>query len=214
MRALALLPALLLLAGCDDRRSFRVQSEPPGAQVLVDGTPSGVTPTTVMIDAKVPEHTVTLKRAGYLPFEQKVLVKPLLEGPTQHCAVVACSPCCAFLPLALCWETSFTPKAIEARLDREGQGLEVVCRPAGAQILVDGVVAAQAEAVREESVEGNLRVRVPADYGMAVIPLEAKVVKVEVRAEGCQPQEMQVMVRAGEFVHLKLDLLPLAPPKP
>ena len=208
------LAALLALAGCDGRKSYRVQSDPPGAQVTVDGVSAGITPTSVMLDTSVPEHTLVLKRPGYAPYEQKVHTKPLLEGPTQHCAAVACSPCCAFVPLALIWEHNFTPKAIDAALDREGQGLEVVCRPVGAQVSIDGIVAAQAEAVREDTVEGNVRVRVPADYGIAVIPLEPKVVKVEIRSEGYQPQEMQVMVRAGEFVHLKLDLLPKAAPKP
>lgn len=213
-RALPLLAFVLLASGCDQRKAFPVKSDPPGAQVILDGQPAGMTPTTIMLDAAVPEHTVTLKRPGYAPYEQKIHTKSLLEGPTQHCAAVACSPCCAFVPLALCWERTFTPKAIDAELDREGQGLEVICRPVGAQVLIDGVVAAQAEPVHEETVEGNARVRVPADYGMAVVTLEPKVVKVEVRADGFQTQEMQVMVRSGEFVHLKLELLPNVPPKP
>ena len=216
MRAARLLPvlALLALAGCDSRKSFSVKSDPPGAQVTVDGVPAGVTPTTVLLDPAVEEHTLMLKRPGYASYEQKVHTKPQIEGPTQRCAIVACSPCCAFLPLATLWEHNFIPKAIDTQLDREGQGLEIVCRPVGAQILVDGILAAQTEAVREESVEGNVRVRVPADYGIAVVPLEPKVVKVEIRAEGCQSQEMQVMIQPGEYVHLTIDLLPKPAPTP
>ena len=204
---LFLLLLALGLCGCDTRKSFRVRTEPPGAEVLLDGVLVGVTPTAVLLDTKQEVHTITLRRPGFTPVEQRVVTKSLLEGPTENCAAVACAPCCFFLPLALTYERTFSPKALEITLARAGQGLEVVCRPVGAQVWVEGVLVAQTEAAREETLEGNARVSAPADYGIATIPLEPKVVKVEIRADGYVSREFQVLIRAEEFIHLRLDLV-------
>ena len=184
-----------------------MRTEPPGAEVLLDGASVGVTPTTVLLDTRQEVHTISLRRSGYTPVEQRVVTKSLLEGPTENCAAVACAPCCFFLPLALTYERTFSPKALEITLERAGQGLEVVCRPVGAQVWVDGVLVAQTEAAREETVEGNARVTAPADYGVATVPLEAKVVKVEIRADGYATKEFQVQIRPEEYIHLRLDLV-------
>ncbi len=205
--AAGLILLVLFLCGCDTRKSFPVRTEPPGAEVLLDGALVGVTPTTVLLDTKQEVHTITLRRPGFTPVEQRVVTKSLLEGPTENCAAVACSPCCFFVPLALTYERTFSPKALEITLERAGQGLEVVCRPIGAQIWVDGVLVAQTEAAREETLEGNARVSAPADYGIATVPLEPKVVKVEIRADGFTSREFQVQIRAEEYIHLRLDLV-------
>lgn len=215
MRAIVCLAAAAaLLAGCDTRKSYRVSSDPAGAEVLVEGQVVGVTPTTVLLDAAKEAHLVALRRTGFTTVEHRVMTRSLLEGPTQHCAAVACAPCCFFVPLALCYERSFVPRSLDVKLERSGQGIEVVCRPLGAKVFVDGVLMAQATAVAEESIEGETRVRAPADYGVAVVPLEPRVVKVEIRAEGFRTQEYQVQVRAEEYVHLRLDLEPVDGRKP
>ena len=203
---LLLLTALPLAVGCDPRKSYTVRSEPPGAAITVDGEPAGLTPATLLLDTRPETRVIVLKRPGFAPFEQRIVTKPLLEGTTENCAAVACSPCCFFVPLALCYERTFSPKMISAMLEREGQGLEVVCRPVGAQVWIDGVLVAQTEAVREETMEGNARIRAPSDYGLTTVSLEPKVVKVEIKADGYASRELQVLIRSGEFVHLKLDL--------
>ncbi len=218
MRKLALgalsLSTLLALCGCDARKSYWVRSDPPGAEVIVDGKPVGTTPTPVLLNTNREEHVIVLRRPGYTAVEQRVLTKPVLEGPTQNCSALACSPCCLFVPLALCWERDFSPKTIDAKLERDGQGLEVVCRPVGAQIWIDGVLVAQTEAAREETIEGNARVRYPTDYGVATVPLEPKVAKVEIRADGYLSSESMIRINPREYLHLKIDLQPRTPAKP
>ena len=215
MRIAPLLALVLLAAGCDAHKSYAVRSKPPGAEVLVDGKVMGVTPTSLFLDSQVPDHVLTLRRTGYTSVERHVLSKPLLEGPTRNCTVVACSPFCCFVPLALCYERSFLPESLDVVLERDGQGLEVACHPVGARIYVDGVLVAQTEPAREEAMEGGVRVSYPSDLGVATVPLEAKVVKVEIRAEGYVTHESQVLIRPREYVHLRLDLLPRdAAPKP
>ena len=84
----------------------------------------------------------------------------------------------------------------------------VICRPVGARVYVDGILVAQAEPVREESVQGGVRVSYPTEEGVATIPLEAKVVRLEIRAEGYVTHESQVLIRSREYVRLRLNLLP------
>ena len=73
MRTRILLIAALALAGCAPYQNIGIQSDPPGAQIYLDGKLAGVTP----LDLRVPRdaaHTVYLKREGYRP-ELVVLYK-------------------------------------------------------------------------------------------------------------------------------------------
>src|SRR5205085_4482 len=91
-RGRAALAALVLCAvsgtGCatiatggGGSQTVTVTSTPPGASVLVDGQPQGVTPATVSLSRKS-EHTVELAAAGYEPARLTVTKKlnPWLIG--------------------------------------------------------------------------------------------------------------------------------------
>ena len=213
--ALALLLLASLASGCDSRKAYSVRSTPPGAEVLLDGKAMGVTPTSLFLDTQQEEHVVVLRRPGWTTVERRVLTKPLIEGPTRNCTVVACSPCCLFVPLARCWERSFLPEAIDAVLERDGQGLEVICRPVGARVYVDGILVGQAEAVLEERIQNGVRVSCPSEEGVVLVPLEPKVVRLEIRADGYVSHDSQVQIRSKEYVRLRLNLLSKdAAPKP
>ena len=71
----ALIPAvaaMFCLSGCATitnggrDQHVKVTSNPPGAAVLVDGEPRGVTPTVVQLNRKT-EHAVTISNPGYEP---------------------------------------------------------------------------------------------------------------------------------------------------
>ncbi len=204
------IPLLLAAAvsGCDSRKAYSVRSTPAGAEVLVDDKVQGVTPTSLFLDTRQEAHVVVLRRAGYTTAERHIISKPLIEGPTRNCAVVACAPCCLFVPLALCYERSFLPDALDVTLERDGQGIEVVCRPVGARIYVDGVLVGQAAPSREEVMQGGVRVSYPSEEGVVTIPLEARVVRVEIKADGFITHESQVLIRPHEYMTLRLNLLP------
>jgi len=50
-----------------------IQSLPTGANILIDGKPSGITPNT--LEVLESEHTMILKKSGYKPFELSLMVK-------------------------------------------------------------------------------------------------------------------------------------------
>ncbi len=49
-------------------QSVRINSQPPGASVQIDGAPSGATPTTATLSRKT-SHRVTISLKGYRPYE-------------------------------------------------------------------------------------------------------------------------------------------------
>jgi hypothetical protein len=62
-------------------QKVKVVSDPPGAAVLVDGRPFGVTPTTVAVDRTV-GHRIELEKDGYAPTaaDLKTGVNPWVFG--------------------------------------------------------------------------------------------------------------------------------------
>ena len=50
-----------------------IQSLPTGANILIDGKPSGISPNT--LEVLEGEHTMALNKSGYKPFEQSLVVK-------------------------------------------------------------------------------------------------------------------------------------------
>ena len=50
-----------------------IQSLPTGANILIDGKPSGISPNT--LEVLEGEHTMVLNKSGYKPFEQSLVVK-------------------------------------------------------------------------------------------------------------------------------------------
>lgn len=83
--ALALVGALAVLVACrqaappappspgPEAREVAFESEPPGAQVTVDGLRRGTTPCRVPLDPG--RYRVSLRRAGYLPQEMDLIVR-------------------------------------------------------------------------------------------------------------------------------------------
>ncbi len=56
------------------RGNLSVVSNPPGAQVVVDGEARGMTPLTLALEPGA--HEVTLKKEGYFPWEAEIRIKP------------------------------------------------------------------------------------------------------------------------------------------
>jgi hypothetical protein len=64
-----LLASLVLASSglaCAAYQNVGVESDPPGAQIYLDGQPAGQTPTTLEV-GRDKDHTVFLKRQGYKP---------------------------------------------------------------------------------------------------------------------------------------------------
>jgi hypothetical protein len=57
------------------RPTLTVQSDPPGAQVLVDGQPMGRTPVTLR-DLQAGTHSVALSLSGYMPSTRSIELRP------------------------------------------------------------------------------------------------------------------------------------------
>lgn len=60
------------LASPSSTQRVVVSSDPPGAQLLVDGQPAGVTPTAVELGRRARETTLRLEKDGFLPDERSV----------------------------------------------------------------------------------------------------------------------------------------------
>jgi sirohydrochlorin ferrochelatase len=61
--------ALLLavcLAGCSAYQNVAIESDPPGAEIFLDGKPVGPTPQNLRVSRDL-DHTVYLKKDGYRP---------------------------------------------------------------------------------------------------------------------------------------------------
>lgn len=78
MRRASLLLASSLLAGCTTYRDYKavhLSSTPPGAQVLVDGVPSGFS-TPCMIALEKRAQVVALEKPGFSIAERKLVPDP------------------------------------------------------------------------------------------------------------------------------------------
>lgn len=67
--------------------AIEVTSEPPGATVVVDGTPVGPAPQTVKLNPG--PHTVKAMKSGYFPQEQKLVVTSGEPPPKLTLTLVA-----------------------------------------------------------------------------------------------------------------------------
>ena len=91
MRPALLVLPLLLLAGCS--RKVLVTSEPPGAEIFLDGQPTGLrTPAEVLITQKDRKQKLNLRLAGFL----EASVRP---EETSFCCMPCLVPsaCCMFI---------------------------------------------------------------------------------------------------------------------
>jgi hypothetical protein len=64
--ALGLACLALLLSACAHYQNVGIQSEPPGAQIYLDGKLAGTTPLELRVSRDAP-HTVYLKKEGFRP---------------------------------------------------------------------------------------------------------------------------------------------------
>ena len=96
-----------------------VESDPPGAQVLIDGDPVGITPLTAL-PVEAGEHQLTLQLERYLPLEQA------LEITGRQ-----------------------LPQDLAMTLDPAWAEVTVSSQPEGAEILVDGESAGATPATLE-----------------------------------------------------------------
>jgi hypothetical protein len=64
-----------------------ITSEPPGADVVIDGTPQGPAPRTVRLNPG--PHTIKASKSGYFPQEQRLTVRSGEPGPKLLLTLVA-----------------------------------------------------------------------------------------------------------------------------
>jgi hypothetical protein len=87
----------LVLGGCATavrgyRQEVPISSNPPGAEVLVDGEYVGTTPTTSLLSRKSP-HSVRIQKQGYVAYETSTGSK---ENPESYVLLL---PAAIFPPL-------------------------------------------------------------------------------------------------------------------
>ena len=66
MKRSLILAAALAVSACGHYQNIGVESDPPGAQIYLDGQPVAKTPTTLAV-GRDRAHTIYLKREGYKP---------------------------------------------------------------------------------------------------------------------------------------------------
>ena len=57
---------MLCLTGCSAYQNFSIESDPPGAEIFLDGKSVGATPQSLRV-SREQAHTVYLKKEGYRP---------------------------------------------------------------------------------------------------------------------------------------------------
>ena len=78
-RGVAGLAAVVLFQACAHYQNVEIASEPPGAQVFLDGEQVGRTPLRVPIDRDRP-HIVYLKLDGHIPRQTVLAHNPMPDG--------------------------------------------------------------------------------------------------------------------------------------
>lgn len=93
LAVVAWLSLATLAAGCEPAKvgglaepganaiQVEITSEPPGASIVVDGTPLGPAPQTVRLNPG--PHTVKASKSGYFPQEQKIVLSSPDERPPR-----------------------------------------------------------------------------------------------------------------------------------
>ena len=66
MKRSLILAATLVLSACGHYQNVGIESDPPGAQIYLDGNPVAKTPTKLQV-GRDRAHTIYLKRDGYKP---------------------------------------------------------------------------------------------------------------------------------------------------
>ncbi len=160
MRSRLLAIALLGLPGlaaCNAPRTaeLSVDSVPPGATILVDGTPIGKTPAKLELDVTDPNRPARRIRVELEDFDPAEGIATCVSDleimtPRQACGRVLCAPCCLGLPLLGFLEPMkrvkrFDPPALKFDLKRSGEGVAINAYPA-AVLVVDGVIRGQVTA--------------------------------------------------------------------
>lgn len=190
--ALALLG--LLLQACATESRVQVSSNPAGARILVDGLDTGrTTPSSVTLSTERESYQITIEKAGYNPVGQAVRLGTdvdVIDADEAVCTVCV-SPCCCFLPLLRFLDpvdvrTRFRPSDLSVDLEVAGQGARLEITPSGAEVYLDGKLAAL--------LDGNYLVTSVGDH------------QIEVRAEGCKPWTRTLHVDERIYQRIALEL--------
>ena len=140
--------------------TLRVTSEPPGAEVRLDGRPFGRTPLERPVDVGTHELEVVAPEAYYIDHRQTVAV-------TQGAEV-----------------------AIEARLEKRIGGLTIATQPPGAELLIDGRPVGRSPVKVSDLLAGTRRIEArlegytPKEIEAEVREGEARVIRIELDSLG------------------------------
>ena len=126
-----------------------IRSTPAGARVVVDGRDVGETPVTVR-DVARGAHTVRVARDGYVPGQRRVVVS---AASPQQSLTIALTPA---RPAAAAPSTPSRPGQSVAALN-------VMSRPAGANVFLDGKLIGRTPLQVDEVAAGDHAVRIELD---------------------------------------------------
>ena len=126
-----------------------IRSTPAGARVVLDGRDVGETPVTVR-DVARGAHTVRVARDGYVPGQRRVVVS---AASPQQSLTIALAPA---RPAAAAPSTPSRPGQSVAALN-------VVSRPAGANVFLDGKLIGRTPLQMGEVAAGDHAVRIELD---------------------------------------------------
>ncbi len=125
--------SVMALSGCATitggtaPQKIKVVSNPPGATVIVDGRPCGISPTILSLNRKV-EHRIQLEKDGYMPAEAdlKPRINPWIFGNVVVGGLIG-----VVVDLATDSERSLSPSKVDVHLAPAGGPTpgSVVSRP-------------------------------------------------------------------------------------
>jgi hypothetical protein len=126
------LPLLLLAAGCATSQAVNLATQPPGAEVSVDGKPAGLTPA-VFTDKASDGHyyKIQLTKPGYQPREVT------LKQEESH-AVVICAGLCPCARVCMLWSSSLPKQSYSWDLV-PAQAPSVLGAPSAPPVMLPGV---------------------------------------------------------------------------
>jgi PEGA domain-containing protein len=154
-RLSALVAAIPVLGGCatlitGTSQDVRFDSSPPGAEVLVNGTPSGITPTTLTVH-RDGETVVTFSKPGYAP---QALPLPTRIEPSFWLDIALLSPIAIAVDLSDRADLTFSQGQYAATLlPQNPQPVPSVPREQQAQGYIDGNYEALGNEVRKRKGE-------------------------------------------------------------
>lgn len=188
-----ILSAVWLTGGFSQDVQWEVRSEPPGAEVRVDGHIAGPTPLTVALTPG--DHHVRMELEGYNPVDSSIKVRRGENGTLVKSLIPAVAP----PPAGEKWEVSSAPSGAEVQVDDRSAGhtpLTVLLTPGehSVRLALEGFKSFNSTAKVQPGQAGALHAALtplPASLTLTSSPPGAAVV-VDGESRGATPVTMEI----------------------